>query len=68
MTSAILGVRWIEFVPYVPFSYVAPSFTLLCAFTGIGIWYVDQEGNRISRKAHSELYPGILSRYFDIRA
>lgn len=56
--TGILGATWTEFVLYVPLSWMAPIFGILCAITGKGIWYVNKEGQRISKAEHRALYTG----------
>lgn len=55
--SGVLGAAWIEFIPFVILSYTVPIFSILCALTGIGVFYVDHEGKRISKEEWKKLYP-----------
>lgn len=55
--AGVLGVAWIEFVPYCILSYMVPVFALILAATGIGIFYVDKDGNRIKKEEWKKLYP-----------
>lgn len=55
--SGVLGATWVQFAPFCVFSYVVPIFSLICAATGIGIFYVDKEGNRISKEEWQRIYP-----------
>ncbi|MGN0203276.1 MAG: Na+/H+ antiporter NhaC [Coprococcus sp.] len=55
--AGVLGVAWAEFVPFCILSYTVPIFSLILAATGIGIFYVDKEGNRISKEEWKKLYP-----------
>lgn len=54
--SGVLGVAYSQFVPYCILSYIVPVFSLICAFTGFGIFYVNQKGDRISKAQWKELY------------
>lgn len=53
--TALLGITWAQYMPYIFLSYLVPIFALIYAATGIGIWYVDGEGNYISKKEHEEI-------------
>lgn len=55
---SLTSASWSEFVLYLPLCYLAPVMSFICAATGWGIWYVDKEGNRISKAEHKKLYPG----------
>lgn len=56
--AGVLSISYLEFLPYLPICYLAPIFAVLCALTGKGIWYIDKEGNRISKEEHRKLYTG----------
>ena len=45
-----LGVTFAEYIPYLFMSFLAPVFALLFAFTGIAIWYVNEDGERIPKE------------------
>ena len=45
--TGVLGVG-IGFIPYALLCYIVPIFSIICAFTGIGIW--DKEGNAVWKK------------------
>jgi len=55
--SGVLGVVYSQFAPYCILSYLVPIISLICAFTGFGIFYVNQEGERISKEEWKKLYP-----------
>lgn len=55
--AGVLGCAWAEFVPYCILSYTVPIFSLICAATGIGIFYINKEGQRISKEEWQKLYP-----------
>ena len=44
-----LGVTFAEYIPYLYLSFLAPIFALIFAFTGIAIWYVNKDGERIPK-------------------
>ena len=52
--TALLGVTWAQYMPYIFLSYLVPIFSLIYAATGIGIKYLDSAGNYISKKEHRE--------------
>lgn len=52
----VLGVTWAEFAPFLVLNYTVPIFSLLCAATGIGIFYVNKENERISKEEWAKLY------------
>ena len=54
--SGVLGVAYSQFVPFCILSYIVPVFSLICAATGFGIFYVNQKGERISKEAWKQLY------------
>jgi NhaC family Na+:H+ antiporter len=54
--SGVLGVSIIQYAPYLFLTYLVPIFALVFAATGIAIFYVDREGNRITKEEHSKLY------------
>ena len=45
-----LGVTFAEYIPYLFLSFLAPIFALVFAFTGIAIWYVNENGDRIPKE------------------
>ena len=45
-----LSVTFGEYIPYLFLSYLAPAFALIFAFTGIAIWYVNQDGERVPKE------------------
>jgi NhaC family Na+:H+ antiporter len=45
-----LGVTFAEYIPYLYLSFLAPVFALIFAFTGIAIWYVNANGDRVSKE------------------
>lgn len=45
--TGVLGVG-IGFIPYALLCYIVPIFSIICAFTGIGIW--DKEGKAVWKK------------------
>lgn len=61
--AAALGIAnpacWI---PFLFLSYLTPIMTLICAATGFGIWYVDKDGNHISKEEHKKMYPTAFSK------
>ena len=52
-----LGASWSQFVLFLPLCYLAPIMAIVCAVTGWGIWYVDEDGNPIKKEEHKKLYP-----------
>lgn len=54
--SGVLSVAWAEFAPFLILAYTVPIFSLICAATGFGIFYVDKDGKRISKQEWKELY------------
>ena len=54
--SGVLGVSILQYAPYVFLTYLTPIFTLIFAVTGIGIFYVDRKGNRITKEEHAKIY------------
>ena len=44
-----LSVTYAEYVPFLFLSYLAPIFALIFAFTGVAIWYVNENGERIAK-------------------
>jgi NhaC family Na+:H+ antiporter len=45
-----LSVTYAEYIPYLFLSFLAPLFAILFAFTGIAIWYVNENGDRIPKE------------------
>ncbi len=45
-----LSVTYAEYIPYLFLSFLAPLFAILFAFTGIAIWYVNENGERIPKE------------------
>ena len=45
--ASVLGVGT-EYIPYALLCYIVPVFSVLCAFTGFGIW--DSQGQRAWKK------------------
>ena len=54
--GGVLSVTWGEFIPYLVLSYTVPVFALICAATGIGVFYVNHDGERISKEEWKKLY------------
>lgn len=55
--AGVLGVAWSQFAPFCMLSYLVPVFSVICAVTGIGIFYVNKSGERISKEEWKALYP-----------
>jgi len=36
--SGVLGVQPLEYIPYTFLTFVVPIFSLICIFTGFGMW------------------------------
>ncbi len=49
-TMGVLGIG-IEYIPYACLCYIVPIFTVICAFTGIGMWHADGTPFRGHKKA-----------------
>lgn len=44
--TGVLGCTWAEYMPYIFYSYLTPIFTLLCAFTGIGMYHAAKKSKK----------------------
>lgn len=45
--TGVLGCTWASYMPYMFFSYLVPVFTMVCAFTGLGMY---QKGKSAGQK------------------
>ena len=61
--AAALGIAnpacWI---PFLPLSYLTPIMSLVCAFTGFGIWYINKDGAYCSKQEHDKEYPDAFKK------
>lgn len=55
--AGALGVSAASWIPFVPLSYLTPVMSLVCAFTGFGIWYINKNGERCSKAEHDRDFP-----------
>ena len=44
--AGTLGVRWAQYIGFVPLLWLTPLFSILYGFTGISIKHVNDEKNR----------------------
>ncbi len=49
-------------VPYLPLSYLTPIMSIICAFTGFGIWYVNKNGEHCSKEEHDRDFPNAFAK------
>lgn len=51
------GISATSWIPYLFLSWMAPIMAMICAFTGIGIWYINKDGKRCPKEEHDREFP-----------